>query len=738
MQGYFYPLRFQFLLSIVCSVVAFNSLVAQAEPSVDSAPQASRVKEILRLRCQICHSRLELPEPQSGLDILDFSSVNNYLAAGNPAESELFRRISLEDESRMPPPGHPPLSTTEREEIRTWIQQGPTPFPADEQIPKLLKTTGNEYVLQHILQHVRAARDEDRPFLRFFSTAHLLARGTTAAELQVHEQALAKAINHLSWEREVHVPKAVDDERTIFAIDIRKLGWHRPLLSDQASGRGLNAFDLILLENPYGLVASHSKTQSQLITEWLSETGSIRPVAFIRVDWFVSVATQSPLYEDILQLPLTVEELEKLLGIDAAANLAAGIVQRAAMVVSGVSRNIRIVERQPLPVSARFPKGGYYWKSYDFSSSRGSDNAFRNPIDLHPAGGEIIFSLPNGTQGYFLANGVGRRVTSAPTTIVTDRFADDRTVRNGLACMRCHDRGMKNFVDTVRPAFESVIGNPGVSREQVLKLYPSAAVWPDILKADSDRFLQAMEEILGQPQSVEPLIATSRRYLEGTLDAASVVAELGLADGEALQPAFRTAPLATFGLAALANRGVIKRDTWEELFAQLVETLRLGTADPGVDSLVVRDVLPATLSAFDLELTTDQGRTVVTPGETISFVIRNRSPRPAFVQLLGVSAGGEIHVLEAPNIPIQPQAERRTSPMLVRPGKGGESVVLIASPQPLPAPRLFRNSHNARENDFLGPKATDRIVHDLFEVSPSGQSEVLGPVHKRTISLETQ
>jgi len=48
----------------------------------------------------------------------------------------------------------------------------------------------------------------------------------------------------------------------------------------------------------------------------------------------------------------------------------------------------------------------------------------------------------------------GQRIEAAPTGIVTDSFAADQTVRNGLACMRCHDKGMKPFGDEVRPAIE--------------------------------------------------------------------------------------------------------------------------------------------------------------------------------------------------------------------------------------------------------------------------------------------
>ena len=77
----------------------------------------------------------------------------------------------------------------------------------------------------------------------------------------------------------------------------------------------------------------------------------------------------------------------------------------------------------------------------------------------------MIFTLPNGLQGYYLANGKGERIDSAPTAIVTDKNASDQTVRNGLSCMRCHERGMLTFTDVVRPTLQK-LGNAS-EREQV-------------------------------------------------------------------------------------------------------------------------------------------------------------------------------------------------------------------------------------------------------------------------------
>ena len=62
---------------------------------------------------------------------------------------------------------------------------------------------------------------------------------------------------------------------------------------------------------------------------------------------------------------------------------------------------------------------------------------FLVPVHLNATGGEMIFNLPNGLQGYFVALANGRRIDEAPNSIVTDKFAADKTVRNGLAWPAC-------------------------------------------------------------------------------------------------------------------------------------------------------------------------------------------------------------------------------------------------------------------------------------------------------------
>ena len=179
-------------------------------------------------------------------------------------------------------------------------------------------------------------------------------------------------------------------------------------------------------------------------------------VPFVRADWFTFVASQPPLYYDILGLPDNTPELERKLGIDPAAQPLALRIARAGFQQSGVSRNNRMIERHSLSTGA-------YWESFDFSGNKERQSFFLFPLGPQNAfgdfsidfgfvhdGGEIIFNLPNGLQAYYLTDARGNRLDKGPTNIVQDPSRRDQAVTNGISCMSCHDKGMQIKEDQVR------------------------------------------------------------------------------------------------------------------------------------------------------------------------------------------------------------------------------------------------------------------------------------------------
>ena len=189
----------------------------------------------------------------------------------------------------------------------------------------------------------------------------------------------------------------------------------------------------------------------------------------------------------------------------------------------------------------------------------------------------MIFNLPNHLHGYFVVNGKGERLDFAATEIVTDKWARDRTVRTGLSCMRCHDNGLKEFVDAMHPAVEGLPGSPGFDKRHVLATLSGAGQMDQDVKKDTERFTAALQGALGKPQTREPLTPVTQRFLDAPLQLSAAAAELGLPEPGSLQAVFRSPLFTALGLEPLTSeKGLVRRDMWEDYFDQVVQQLGLG------------------------------------------------------------------------------------------------------------------------------------------------------------------
>src|SRR5262245_41124328 len=711
----------------------FVTLISGPAAAADEV--AARAKEVFRAHCTECHGAVKT---RAGVNVLDRDGLikKQKVVPGKPDESVLYQLVSATDESSMPPTGRPRLSAEQIEVIRKWIATGATAFPADAPPPaepakekdKPLKDlAGVDYVLKKILAHVGTVPTGDRPFLRFFSINHVLTAGATRDRLADHRAALAKAMNHLSREPKLVQPKSIDSPAdTVFVVDIRELGWHRKPFKTQTGDKeiasDLTIFDLALLEYPYAISYENSDTFDRLATEFLGPANQVRPIVYLRADWFCSVATLPPLYEDFLQLPFTLAELEKDLGVDAESDIADRTAPRAGMTVSGVSRNNRVVERHG-------GRTGMYWKSFDFRTSKGPENVLKDPITFKPSGGEMIFRLPNGLQAYYVADGRGQRLDAAPTDIVVDKFAADKTVRNGLGCIRCHDQGIKEFVDTVRPAVTALPGSPGFDRRTVLDLYPPQEKLDALVKSDRQTFQAAMTALLGQAPAREPLVPVTTGFLDDPLSTIAAAAELGLADGAKLAATFQTPQFAGLGLAPLAA-GVVRRDAWEDNYDQAVRSLGLGTPLVAIDGVLRRDHAAGSLGA-EVEFKTNKPNNLFEPGDELVVSVTNKSAKPVNIELVGTSSRGRKVVITPKPVVVKPGESFKLDPIKVRAGVGREQVTLLASFDPLPTAELLR-----------GNGVTDRVIHRFYKLTTEGRrsrlTEDAAAVVKKTIDIETR
>ena len=543
-----YPIGIQHRTALIC-LLMFIVGSQNVHPQQQIAQDAHAIFE---RSCLICHG------PDGAYKetlLIEHNALiqNGTVVPGNPDASELYNRLLTTDAAKRMPLGQPQLSTQAIDTIRNWILAGAPDWATTS-------TTNGDFispseVLNTIETHLMSLSSFDRAFARYFTMTHLYNAGESAQILQEYRKALYKLVNSLSWGVTVTNPQPIDPQGTIFYIDLRHYEW------DRNDGWGQ-------IEAAYPYHISFDAPEQAALRDQLSrlQTEMKSDIPSVHVDWFVAQASLPPLYHDLLSLPLTDRELETRLEVDVAQNLlnAPGVrVWRAGTNNSGVSTNNRVLERH----TSRY---GAYWKSYDFAGSVGTQNIFTHPLSFTHDGGEAIFNLPNGLQGYYLANASGFRLDDAPINIVSNPAASDPTVRNGLSCLGCHTEGMKTFEDQVRSVIESN-ATPAYDKAQALRLYVEQSEMDARLGEDMDRYRVALTKTGGAVNDIEP-ISRSHEVFQGPVDAAYAAAVVGLETEVFLNKIKENVGLQNLGLLVLES-GNMKRDTWTSSFGDIVFAL---------------------------------------------------------------------------------------------------------------------------------------------------------------------
>ena len=558
-------------------LIGLLTLIVGSQHVSAQSPLAQNAYAIFEASCLICHGpdgayRETLLMEHS--ELIDGGTV----VPGNPNASELYKRLLGDTERGAQMPfGQPPLPDQSIDTIQRWILAG-APDWAATTTPLRSFITPRE-VLASIESHLNSLSSFDRSFARYFTLTHLYNAGETPEILGEYRKALSKLVNSLSWGLTVTNPQPIDSQATIFYIDLRHYEWDR----NDGWTKIEEAYPYhIPFDAPVqtGLREQLTRLQTQMKTD----------VPSVHIDWFIATASTPPLYHELLSLPLTDRDLETRLEVDVGGNLttAPGVrVWRAGFNNSGVSTNNRVVERH----ASRY---GAYWKSYDFAGSVGTQNIFTHPLNFNHDGGEVIFNLPNGLQGYYLVDGNGLRLAEAPINIVSNPAASDPTVRNGISCIGCHTEGMKTFEDQVRSVIESN-PNPPYDKAQALRLYVEQSVMDARVGVDMERYREALEATGGAVGGVEP-ISRFHEAFQGAVDAAYAAAVVGLESETFLEKIRENTGLQNVGLLALeGENGSVKRDTWTSSFQDVMYALDYPQQVGEPPVVTQPDVIPGTV-----------------------------------------------------------------------------------------------------------------------------------------------
>lgn len=447
-----------------------------------------------------------------------------------------------------------------------------------------------------LLDLARVERDDadEVPFTRYVSVGFLdyLSYQDEAARVS-DKVAMIDSVsiltNSLSRNDFVSKPVAVNKRMSVFRIDIRDYNWTQAqwerLISADANEADKKAY-------PYN---NDFDANVQTIAQKIGTN-----VPIIRADWMLFEAGKPFVYHDLANIDGQLAVVEQSIGVNREDNIRRTIDSpkddpRAIRSLlgagnSGVSTNNRIVERHE-------SNDGAYWLSYDFPAVDGvpERDVLQSPLGpgslgdgvggsslrgFVPAGGEVIFNMENGLQGYMLLDENFGRVDDAPTNVVfnpTDRLRGG-VIENGYICWSCHTNGILKAQDELRPFMDNLSerDRDEIYNDDVVDAVKAMHIPQDkldqLIQKDSQVYQNALQKALMISKTIPGQIASVASYYEFDMSFDMVASELNVSTAQ-LDRAFDllSTPLRTALQAA--RSGKLQRDNFETIFPQLVQEL---------------------------------------------------------------------------------------------------------------------------------------------------------------------
>jgi hypothetical protein len=626
-------------------VLADDAVQAEApkmyKPANDLETKAQAVFE---KHCARCHQEGKLvkrEKPAKGFgDVMELDElVSNpkRILPGNPDGSPMFQVLAnkqmpydvyQEGDIEKPTPTPEELTT-----LRDWItaagqgddQCKPYEMPYKDIVNIMYQDLGN------LPEHRRA-------HTRYLSLANLKASCASEEEMDIYRQGAIRLLNSLSTNSDLLTleDSLVGEDEVVVRFNLDDLNWTPELWEE------------IISHYPYGVRPFDSQYDS-LTNSTHTE------IPYVRADWLAFFGARPLLYNTILELPGTFQELEHKLGLNTFDNIRKFIAKRAAFKISGVSANNRMIERHPIST-------GYFWTSYDFGGNVTKQNLLEFPLGpvgvfgtgydygddfaFHHDGGETIFSLPNGMQAYYLNKADGTSLEKGPTNIVRDQSRKDLAVTNGISCMGCHDQGMKNATDEVRHHIADNRLLPADAREAVKALYPEKEDMNKLIEGDRKRFVGALQRAGLDPKlrhgtDGEPVNALSNRY-ERDVDLKTAASEFGV-DPAKIETYLRGGGQIGGSFAAQIAQGTVQRDIFEVEFADLVEFVvdgkYIAPGKPAYNYADVKqhEVVATPISEYKVTLHSDKPYAKV--GDKAFFTVT--STKDCYLTLINISGKDE-------------------------------------------------------------------------------------------------
>lgn len=399
---------------------------------------------------------------------------------------------------------------------------------------------------------VEAWRDVEKlPALDAKNARYLTAYTIPSEGSQRREARTVSAawVNSLSMRRRMARPK--DIAGSVMRVDLRDYGW------------SADAWEKLVAQDRY---VNEYSVDADALNALRYYTGSNTPL--VRLDWFLTKTCLEPDYSRFLGLPGTLKELQTFLGVQE------GDVKKLSLNVGGarlesiVAPHNRQLERYPTIT-------GYFWLTRDTKTNIGKQAVLDNLFGVQSDAGEFLFSLPNGLQGGYLADGQGKQQVAAPPDIAIDTQTafHDKQVLNYRSCIGCHEQGIREFQDVVSSLVKGrklAIDTYSKEKQIALEEFYLSPLGQQIT-ADQVKFTLALNQACGlTPQEFSRgFLKLVYDYQERKVDDVRAARELGINVDElpaVLNQAAKVYPEQSLSLLAIPAGHPIAVDQWEQLF----------------------------------------------------------------------------------------------------------------------------------------------------------------------------
>lgn len=562
-----------------------------APPVDDDSPLAlarAQAENVLAANCGQCHGSQLAPGTESGnmnyINDIDQLVENNKIV---PLDADGSRIIIRMKDGSMPPAtaGLPRVTDADIAAVSQFInnpQFWPDFAGSGTDCSDQLFTFDDLY--EEVSRDLQRLDAEDALTARYIAITNRFTAGVCAdASLDKDRQAIFKLVNALSTEPTVEVPVPINEEQTIFRIDIGDYGWDQPVDVVNADGSVSNFPDkwqAIVANNPYavefvGDEADDAKADSQELV----------PVMF--ADSMLDVAAIGNLYYALIGVNVQ-DTLDNFilndLQIDVNQNLIDEEQVRAGTTKSRISRQDRLVQRDDIEI-----RQGVLWQSFDFEANDANQSIFEDPFGFAEGGTEAIFTLANGMLGFVIADADSNIVEDSD--ILLDTSQNNFRAVTSISCANCHSQGLIPVEDEVRDialANARVSGLNADEVEQLENVFPTAEEFARIVDNDSSQFYKrALQQASVPLEGGDPVSTVFFRFDQDVV-LADAAGDLGLSPEELEDNLNLLEP----ELAVLRN-GVLDRDDFTGLYVASLCVLQAvgdNQPDPAICDQVLADL----------------------------------------------------------------------------------------------------------------------------------------------------